>query len=373
MTALLPPSRTDAGLVARYLDGDRHALADIYERWADRVHHRCTIATATSAEADRAYRDTFLFAAHHLGELANPDTLGGWLLHVADLRCDTPAALADVAPDEVPATPITLWSDVLTELMTDPIPAAAPFPIPRAVTAVANRPSSVRPAATPLPTPAPPPVLAPPPDPAPSTTEPPTTEPPTTEPTPGPTPAPAEESPPDTAPTRRWRPAWAEPFVGPASALLSVAAATTGLMVADAVVHQLTADDGSRLIVDPAAADTSTTTGPLDTTPPTIVTAALSETTFLSCSTVGGLAARVADDQLVAGVHASWAVGDDHGVVDLTPGNLDTWTGNVGPFSELTSPLGAEGLAASFTVTAIDGAGNIATATIDVPATVVPC
>ena len=324
MTAPLPPSRSDAGLVARYLAGDRHALADIYERYADQVHHRCTALTASSAEADRAFRDTFLSAAHVLDDLQEPAALGDWLLRVADIRCGARVASAGAVATHVPATPITLWSDVLTELMADPIPVPAPLP----------------PAA---------PVAAP---------------------------APAPSRTPASATTRstRWRPAWVEPFVGPASALVSVAAATTALMIADAVVHQLTTDDGSGLIGDPAAADPSTTAGPVvDTTPPAILTTSVSETTFLSCRTVGGIVARVTDEELVAAVHTAWAVGDDGGGVDLTRGDADTWTGNVGPFTGLVTPLGPEGVPVTFTVTAIDGSGNLTTAPIEIPATVRPC
>ena len=323
MTAPPPPSRSDAGLVARYLAGERHALADIYERYADQVHHRCTALTASSADADRAFRDTFLAAAHVLDALEEPDELGDWLLRVADIRCGARAGSTVEVPTNAPATPITLWSDVLTELMADPIPVPAPLP--------------------------PAPVEAP---------------------------APAPSRTPASATTRapRWRPAWVEPFVGPASALVSVAAATTALMIADAVVHQLTTDDGSRLIGDPAAADPSTTAGPVvDTTPPTIVTASVNETTFLSCRTVGGITARVTDEELVAAVQTAWAVGGEGGVVDLTRVDADTWTGDVGPFASLVTPLGPEGVPVTFTVTAIDGSGNLTSTAIEIPATVRPC
>ena len=55
MVGTFTTGRTDADLVRRYVAGDQHALADIYERYADAVHDLCRETLPSPEEAIHAY------------------------------------------------------------------------------------------------------------------------------------------------------------------------------------------------------------------------------------------------------------------------------------------------------------------------------
>ncbi len=57
---------TDTELVTRYVAGDRQALAEIYDRYADRIHDLCVAMLGVSDDAADAFSDTFLVAARRL-------------------------------------------------------------------------------------------------------------------------------------------------------------------------------------------------------------------------------------------------------------------------------------------------------------------
>jgi len=78
---------SDGELVQRYVAGDRAALGDIYERYADRVHDMCMAMLHSSDDAADAFQDTFLIAAQKLDGLRKPERLRPWLYSVARNQC----------------------------------------------------------------------------------------------------------------------------------------------------------------------------------------------------------------------------------------------------------------------------------------------
>jgi len=78
---------SDGELVQRYVAGDRNALGDIYERYADRVHDLCMAMLHSSDDAADAFQDTFLIAAQRLDGLRKPERLRPWLYSVARNQC----------------------------------------------------------------------------------------------------------------------------------------------------------------------------------------------------------------------------------------------------------------------------------------------
>jgi RNA polymerase sigma factor (sigma-70 family) len=77
----------DAELVARYVGGDRQALAEIYERYADRIHDLCVAILDSHHDAADAFSDTFLVAARRLTDLRDPSRLRPWLYAIARNNC----------------------------------------------------------------------------------------------------------------------------------------------------------------------------------------------------------------------------------------------------------------------------------------------
>lgn len=75
---------TDADLVERARGGDDGAFAELYDRWADRVHSLCTrVLDGDTHEAGDALHDTFLLAWGRLDQLRQPERVGPWLLSIA--------------------------------------------------------------------------------------------------------------------------------------------------------------------------------------------------------------------------------------------------------------------------------------------------
>ena len=75
--------RTDAQLALAAADGDRDALAAIYDKYADTLYELCRAVLRDSHEASDALQDTFVIAATRLSGLREPDRLKPWLCAIA--------------------------------------------------------------------------------------------------------------------------------------------------------------------------------------------------------------------------------------------------------------------------------------------------
>lgn len=74
---------TDAELVASARSGDRGALSEMYDGYADRLYDLCTSVLRDSEAAFDAMVDTFVLAALELYRLRRPDKLEAWLFALA--------------------------------------------------------------------------------------------------------------------------------------------------------------------------------------------------------------------------------------------------------------------------------------------------
>ena len=113
---------TDAELVERYLGGDRQALADIYERYADRVHDLCVAMLGAHDDAADAFQGTFLVAARRLEGLRDRSRLRAWLYAIARNQCRArirtrartrPALSAFMASGSSTGPRTITWADVI--------------------------------------------------------------------------------------------------------------------------------------------------------------------------------------------------------------------------------------------------------------------
>lgn len=73
----------DAQLVVAAGEGDAHAYAAIYDRYADRVHDFCASILRSRADAADALQETFLVAFETISGLAEPNRLRSWLYAIA--------------------------------------------------------------------------------------------------------------------------------------------------------------------------------------------------------------------------------------------------------------------------------------------------
>jgi DNA-directed RNA polymerase specialized sigma24 family protein len=74
---------TDAELVASARSGDRGALSEIYDGYADRLFDLCTSVLRDSEDAFDTMVDTFVLAALELYRLRRPEKLEAWLFALA--------------------------------------------------------------------------------------------------------------------------------------------------------------------------------------------------------------------------------------------------------------------------------------------------
>jgi DNA-directed RNA polymerase specialized sigma24 family protein len=74
---------TDAELVASARSGDRGALSEIYDGYADRLYDLCTSVLRDSEDAFDTMVDTFVLAALELYRLRRPEKLEPWLFALA--------------------------------------------------------------------------------------------------------------------------------------------------------------------------------------------------------------------------------------------------------------------------------------------------
>ncbi|MEZ5239142.1 MAG: hypothetical protein R2716_09420 [Microthrixaceae bacterium] len=68
---LTEQARLDASIVERALAGDRDAMAELYDRHADRIHTMCAHMLGDPDEAADACAQVFLVALQRLHQLAN--------------------------------------------------------------------------------------------------------------------------------------------------------------------------------------------------------------------------------------------------------------------------------------------------------------
>lgn len=105
----------DAAAVARLCAGETAALAELYDRWSDRVHSVCArVLDGNRDEAADATQDTFLIAIDKIGQLRDPDRVGPWLLAIARheaIRRGKRRAKERAVDTTEPTNPITSSAD----------------------------------------------------------------------------------------------------------------------------------------------------------------------------------------------------------------------------------------------------------------------
>ena len=108
---IVGPSGSDADLVRACLTGDRVAFAQIYDRYADRLHDFCVGMLRDRDGAADCVQDAFCVAATRLPQLREPDKLRPWLYSIArnealrrlrERRRETPT---EELPEEMSADP----------------------------------------------------------------------------------------------------------------------------------------------------------------------------------------------------------------------------------------------------------------------------
>jgi RNA polymerase sigma factor (sigma-70 family) len=85
MTEVMGPS--DAQLVSGVLAGDRDAFAQVYDRYADRLHDFAYSMLRHREDAADAVADAFVTTAERLEQLRDPDRLRPWLYAVVRREC----------------------------------------------------------------------------------------------------------------------------------------------------------------------------------------------------------------------------------------------------------------------------------------------
>ncbi|MDP1793860.1 MAG: sigma-70 family RNA polymerase sigma factor [Acidimicrobiales bacterium] len=99
----------DAELAVAAASGDRAALADIYDRYADSLHEMCRAVLHDAHEASDAVHDTFVIASTRLGQLRDPERLKPWLFAIArreSIRRSSKRARMRPSHDEVLDVPV---------------------------------------------------------------------------------------------------------------------------------------------------------------------------------------------------------------------------------------------------------------------------
>ncbi|MEY2468783.1 MAG: hypothetical protein QOF21_1481 [Actinomycetota bacterium] len=99
----------DAELAIAAGGGDRAALAEIYDRYADSLYELCRAILRDPHEASDALQDTFVIAATRLSQLREPERLKVWLYAIArheSFRRSSKRARMRPARDEVLDVPV---------------------------------------------------------------------------------------------------------------------------------------------------------------------------------------------------------------------------------------------------------------------------
>jgi RNA polymerase sigma factor (sigma-70 family) len=84
-----PPARpsADAALVAALVEGRSEAVAELYDRYADRLHGFCQGMLRDPHEAADALHDAVLVAVDRIGQLRDPERLRPWLYAICRTQC----------------------------------------------------------------------------------------------------------------------------------------------------------------------------------------------------------------------------------------------------------------------------------------------
>jgi RNA polymerase sigma factor (sigma-70 family) len=101
---------SDSELAIAAASGDRGALADIYDRYANTLHELCRVILGDAHEAADALQDTFVIASTRLASLRDPERLKPWLCAIARheaIRRSSKRARMRPARDEVLDVPVT--------------------------------------------------------------------------------------------------------------------------------------------------------------------------------------------------------------------------------------------------------------------------
>jgi len=77
----------DGALVARVLDGDREAFAEVYDRYANRLYDFAHSMLRNPEDASDAVADAFVAFAEKLPQLRDPDRLRPWLYAIVRTQC----------------------------------------------------------------------------------------------------------------------------------------------------------------------------------------------------------------------------------------------------------------------------------------------
>ena len=85
--ATIPDGSSDSELVARVLDGDRAAFAEVYDRYADRLYDFARSMLRNPEDASDAVADAFVAFAEKLPQLREPDRLRPWLYAIVRTEC----------------------------------------------------------------------------------------------------------------------------------------------------------------------------------------------------------------------------------------------------------------------------------------------
>lgn len=121
---LVGPRDTDADLVSAALTGDRAAFAEIYDRYANRLHDFCIGMLHDRDGAADCVQDSFCLAADRLDQLRDGDKLRPWLYSIArnealrwlrERRNETPS---DTVPERASDDPAPETMAARTELAT---------------------------------------------------------------------------------------------------------------------------------------------------------------------------------------------------------------------------------------------------------------
>ncbi|HUS21127.1 MAG TPA: sigma-70 family RNA polymerase sigma factor [Aeromicrobium sp.] len=78
---------TDGALVARVLDGDREAFAEVYDRYANRLYDFAQSMLRNPEDASDAVADAFVTFAEKLPQLREPERLRPWLYAIVRRQC----------------------------------------------------------------------------------------------------------------------------------------------------------------------------------------------------------------------------------------------------------------------------------------------
>ncbi len=113
MTGALPlwPDVSDGDLARAAAEGDRQAFAEIYDRYADRLHDYCVGMIGDRDAAADCVQDAFCVAATDLGALREPDKLRPWLYSITRhhamrrLRHRYREEVSDAVPDSASQEP----------------------------------------------------------------------------------------------------------------------------------------------------------------------------------------------------------------------------------------------------------------------------